>query len=132
GSAAQRVLVRHDGQRGDAVAFAGKTGFLYVFDRVTGVPLWPIEERPVPKSDVPGEPAWSTHPSPTGPAPFARLTFTVDDVNPWLGTPEEYAAMKERVAKARNLGLFTPPALVDTISMPGNPGGSNWATDAAQ
>lgn len=130
-SAPQLVTVQHNGQRVDAVAFAGKTGFLYVFDRVTGVPLWPIEERPVPTSDVPGEQAWPTQPFPTRPAPFARLTFTVDDVNPWLGTPEEYAAMKERVAKARNLGLFTPPALVDTISMPGNQGGSNWATTAA-
>ena len=130
-SAPQLVTVRHNGQRIDAVAFAGKTGFLYVFDRVTGKPLWPIEERPVPKSDIPGEQAWPTQPFPTRPAPFARLTFTVDDVNPWLGTPEEYAAMKERVAKARNLGLFTPPALVDTISMPGNQGGSNWATTAA-
>ena len=130
-SAPQLVTVRHNSKRVDAVAFAGKTGFLYVFDRVTGVPLWPIEERPVPKSDVPGEQAWPTQPFPTRPAPFARLTFTVDDVNPWLGTPEEYAAMKERVAKARNLGLFTPPALVDTISMPGNQGGSNWATTAA-
>ena len=130
-SAPQLVTVRHDGRAVDAVAFAGKTGFLYVFDRVTGKPLWPIEERAVPKSDVPGERAWPTQPFPTRPAPFARLTFTVDDVNPWLGTPEEYAAMKERVAKARNLGVFTPPALVDTISMPGNQGGSNWATTAA-
>jgi quinoprotein glucose dehydrogenase len=130
-SAPQLVTVRHNGQRVDAVALAGKTGFLYVFDRVTGVPLWPIEERQVPKSDVPGEQAWPTQPFPTRPAPFARLAFTVDDVNPWLGTPEEYAAMKERVAKARNSGVFTPPALVDTISMPGNQGGSNWATTAA-
>ena len=130
-SAPQLVTVRHNGRRVDAVAHAGKTGFLYVFNRVTGEPLWPIEERPVPKSDVPGEQAWPTQPFPTKPAPFARLTFTVDDVNPWLLTPEQYAAMKERVAKARNEGLFTPPALVDTISMPGNQGGSNWATTAA-
>jgi quinoprotein glucose dehydrogenase len=130
-SAPQLITVRHNGQRVDAVAFAGKTGFLYVFDRVTGKPLWPIEERPVPKSDVPGEQVWPTQPFPTKPAPFARQTFTVDDVNPWLATPEEYAAMKERVAKARNEGLFTPPALIDTISMPGNQGGSNWATTAA-
>ena len=130
-SAPQLVTVRHNGRRIDAVAFAGKTGFMYVFNRVTGEPLWPIEERPVPKSDVPGEQAWPTQPFPTKPAPFARQTFTVDDVNPWLGKPEEYAAMKERVAKARNEGLFTPPALIDTISMPGNQGGSNWGSTAA-
>src|SRR5688572_31207996 len=130
-SAPQLVTVRHNGQRVDGVALAGKTGFLYVFNRVTGAPLWPIEERPVPKSDVPGEQAWPTQPFPTRPAPFARLTFTVDDLNPWLNTPEQYAAMKERVSKARNEGLFTPPAIIDTISMPGNQGGSNWASTAA-
>jgi quinoprotein glucose dehydrogenase len=130
-SAPQLVTVRHNGQRVDAVAFAGKTGFLYVFNRVTGAPLWPIEERPVPKSDVPGETAWPTQPFPTRPAPFARQAFTVDDVNPWLGTQQEYTAMKERVSRARNQGLFTPPAFVDTISMPGNQGGSNFGTTAA-
>jgi quinoprotein glucose dehydrogenase len=130
-SAPQLVTVRHNGRRVDAVAHAGKTGFLYVFDRVTGKPLWPIEERPVPQSDVPGERAWPTQPFPTKPPPFVRHTFTVDDVNPWLATPEQYEAMRERVANARNEGIFTPPALIDTISMPGNQGGSNWGTTAA-
>ena len=103
-SAPQLVTVPHNGRKVDAVAHAGKTGFLYVFDRVTGKPLWPIEERPVPKSEMPGEQAWPTQPFPTKPAPFVRQTFTVDDVNPWLATPEQYEAMKERVAKARNEG----------------------------
>ena len=67
-SAPQLITVRHNGQTVDAVAQAGKTGFLYVFNRVTGEPLWPIEERPVPKSDVPGEKAWPTQPFPTAPA----------------------------------------------------------------
>jgi len=130
-SAPQLVTVRHNGRRVDAVAHAGKTGFLYVFNRVTGEPLWPIEERPVPKSDVPGEQAWPTQPFPTKPPAFAKLTFTVDDVNPWLLTPEQYTEMRERVSKARNEGMFTPPALIDTISMPGNQGGSNWGTAGA-
>jgi quinoprotein glucose dehydrogenase len=130
-SAPQLVTVRHNGRRVDAVAHAGKTGFLYVFDRVSGKPLWPIEERPVPKSEMPGERAWPTQPFPTKPPEFARHTFTVDDVNPWLATPEQVAAMKERVAKARNEGPFTPPGLTDTIAMPGNQGGSNWGTTAA-
>jgi quinoprotein glucose dehydrogenase len=129
-SAPQLVTVRHNGRRVDAVAHAGKTGFLYVLDRVTGKPLWPIEERPVPKSDMPGEQAWPTQPFPTKPAPFVRQTFTVDDVNPWLSSPEQYEAMKERVSKARNEGMFTPPGLTDTIAMPGNQGGSNWGTTA--
>ena len=130
-SAPQLMTVQHNGRRVDAVAHAGKTGFLYVFNRVTGEPLWPIEERPVPKSDVPGEQAWPTQPFPTKPPPFAKMTFTVDDVNPWLLTPEQYAATRERVAKARNEGPYTPPALIDTISMPGNQGGSNWGTTAS-
>ena len=130
-SAPQLVTVRHNGRRVDAVAHAGKTGMMYVFNRVTGEPLWPIEERPVPKSDVPGEQAWPTQPFPTKPPAFAKMTFTVDDVNPWLLTPEQYAAMRERIAKARNEGPFTPPAFIDTVSMPGNQGGSNFGTTAA-
>ena len=130
-SAPQLVTVRHKGRRVPAVAYAGKTGFLYAFNRVTGEPLWPIEEKPVPKSDVPGEQAWPTQPFPTKPPPFVRQTFTIDDVNPWLGTPEEYTAMRDRVSKARNEGIFTPPALIDTISIPGNQGGSNWGSTAA-
>jgi quinoprotein glucose dehydrogenase len=136
-SAPQLVTVNHDGRRIDAVALAGKTGFLYVFDRVTGEPLWPIEERPVPQSDVPGERSSPTQPFPTKPAPFVRQSFTVDDVNPWLLSPDEYTEMRERVSRARNGtgpfgGLFTPPAIgEDTISMPGNMGGSNWGTTAA-
>ncbi len=130
-SAPQLVTVRHNGRKIDAVAHAGKTGFLYVLDRVTGKPLWPIEERPVPKSDVPGEQSWPTQPFPTKPPAFIRQTFSVDDVNPWLATPEQYEAMKERVKNARNEGMFTPPGFTDTISMPGNQGGSNWGTTAA-
>jgi quinoprotein glucose dehydrogenase len=129
-SAPQLITVQHGGRRIDAVAHAGKTGFLYVFDRVTGQPLWPIEERPVPPSDIPGEQAWPTQPFPTVVPPFARQSFTIDDVNPYLRA-SDYAVMRDRVAKARNLGLFTPPAFIDTIQMPGNQGGSNWGTTAA-
>lgn len=136
-SAPQLVTVTHNGRRIDAVAHAGKTGFLYVFNRVTGEPLWPIEERPVAPSTVPGEQAWPTQPFPTKPAPFARQSFSVDDVNPWLLGPEEYQRMRERVAKAHNGtgpqgGLFVPPVVnEDSISMPGNWGGSNWGTMAS-
>ena len=83
----QRRAAADDHQAGtartiDVVALAGKTGFLYVFDRVTGEPIWPIEERPVPKSDMPGEQSWPTQPFPTAPPPFGRQTFTADDINP--------------------------------------------------
>jgi len=136
-SAPQLVTVMHNGQRVDAVAHAGKTGFLYVFNRVNGEPLWPIEERPVPKSDVPGEFTSPTQPFPTKPPAFARQSFTVDDVNKWLLTPEQYQSIRDRVTKARNRpgtqgGIYLPPAVnEETISMPGNQGGSNWGTTAA-
>ena len=81
-SAPQLVTVRHNGKRVDAVAHAGKTGFLYVLDRVTGKPLWPIEERPVPKSDVPGEQAWPTQPFPTKPPAFVRQEKSMCGVAP--------------------------------------------------
>jgi quinoprotein glucose dehydrogenase len=136
-SAPQLVTVRHNGKRRDVVAHAGKTGFLYVFDRVTGQPLWPIEERPVEKSEVPFEQSWPTQPFPTKPPAFGRQSFTEDDVNPHLLTPEEYESVKERVRKAKNGkgpqgGLFNPtPLNGDAVSMPGNQGGSNWGTAAA-
>jgi len=130
-SAPQLTTVRHNGRIVDAVALAGKTGFLYVFNRVTGAPLWPIEERPVPKSDMPGEQAWPTQPFPTAPPPFAVQKFTADDINPYILTAEERAHWKQVVDSARNEGIFTPPAMRDTIQMPGNQGGSNWGTTSS-
>ena len=129
-AAPQLTTVVHNGKKIDAVAQAGKTGFLYVFDRVTGKPLWPIEERPVPKSDVKGEQAWATQPFPTAPPPFARQKFTVDDINPYL-PKEEQALIKDQILSSRNEGLYTPPALRGTVSMPGNQGGANWGTTAS-
>jgi quinoprotein glucose dehydrogenase len=135
-SAPQLVTVRHNGRNIDAVAHAGKTGFLYVFNRVTGEPLWPIEERPVAQTDVPGEYSSPTQPFPTKPAPFVKQSFSVEDVNPWLLTPEQYKNMRERVAKAKNGtgpfgGLFIPPAVgIESVSMPGNQGGANWGVTA--
>jgi quinoprotein glucose dehydrogenase len=130
-SAPQLVTVRHDGKTVDAVAQASKQGFLYVFDRVTGKPLWPIEERPVPKSSTPGEQAWPTQPFPTAPPPFARQKMTPEDVNPFFLTAEERAAWKDRVASG-GTGLFTPASLDrDTFVLPGARGGSNWGTTAA-
>jgi quinoprotein glucose dehydrogenase len=130
-AAPQLITVRHNGKPIDAVAQSTKQGFLFVFDRVTGKPLWPIEERPVPTSHMPGEQAWPTQPYPTVPPPFARQHMTADDVNPFILTPEERAAWRERISKMRNEGLFTPPGLEETISLPGARGGSNWGTNAA-
>jgi quinate dehydrogenase (quinone) len=123
-AAPKLMTVRHDGRTVDIVAQAGKTGFLYVFDRVTGEPLWPIEERPVPQSDMPGEKTWPTQPFPTAPAPFARQAFTAQDLNPYIDDAER-AAFASAMQSARNEGLFTPPGLRDAIQMPGNNGGAN-------
>ena len=124
------LTIRHNGRRRDVVAQATKQGFLFVFDRVTGEPIWPIEERPVPQSDVPGERTWPTQPFPTRPAPFARQSFTESDINPYL-PEEERSAILERLRSYRNDGLFTPPSFRGSIEMPGHSGGTNWGAVAA-
>ena len=111
---------------------AGKTGFLYVFDRVTGAPIWPIEERPVPKSDVPGEQSWPTQPFPTKPPAFSRQTFTADDINPHpIVTDAQRDALRKRMAGARNTGLFTPIDFVDAVHVPGSNGGALFGFTAS-
>jgi quinoprotein glucose dehydrogenase len=122
-SAPQLATVRHEGKPVDIVALASKTGFLFVFDRVSGKPLWPIEERPVPKSDVPGEQASPTQPFPTVVPPFSRQGMTVKDMYDVFMTDEQKVWWRDRLSKARN-GLFTPPGLVDTILMPSVNGGA--------
>jgi quinoprotein glucose dehydrogenase len=125
-TAPKLLTVRHDGKMVDVVAQAGKTGFLYVFDRVTGKPLWPIEERAVPRSDMPGEDTWPTQPFPTAPPPFARQSFTEKDLNPFIDDPAERSRLLDDIRGARNEGLFTPPGTRATIEMPGNNGGGNF------
>ena len=133
-TAPKLLTVVHDGKPVDIVAQVSKQGFVWVFDRVTGRPLWPIEERRVPHSDMPGEETWPTQPFPVKPPPFARQTFTAADLSPFL-TPEDRARFRDDILSARNEGLFTPPGQRNTIQMPGNNGGANWggaAVDAAK
>jgi quinate dehydrogenase (quinone) len=131
-SAPQLTIIRRGGRTIDVVAMASKTGYLYVFDRVTGEPIWPIEERPVPQhTDVPGEALWPTQPIPTIPPPFSRQKFTVDDLNPYILTPTERDEFRRRIVKARNDGPFTPIGFDEVLHMPGNHGGSNWGSTAA-
>jgi quinoprotein glucose dehydrogenase len=118
-----------DGREIEAVAQATKHGFLHVFDRRTGEPVWPIEERPVPQSDLPGEYTSPTQPFPVVLEPFAVLSFTADDINPLLGA-DERAQIAELLNGSRNEGLFTPPSFEGSISMPGHNGGANWGTSA--
>ena len=130
GTAPQLLTVRHNGQPVDIVAQASKEGFLWVFNRVTGEPLWPIEERKVPASDMPGEQTWPTQPFPLKPPPFARQKFTVDELSPYIRDDAERARVRDEMLKARNEGLFTPPSTRGTVQMPGNNGGANWGGDA--
>jgi quinoprotein glucose dehydrogenase len=132
-AAPQLTRIQHGGKEVDVVAMAGKTGFLYVFDRVTGAPIWPIEERPVPRSEVPDEQSWPTQPYPTKPPPFSRQSFTADDINPYpIVTDEAREAFRKRLTGARNLGLFTPIGFVDTVHLPGSNGGALFGYTAAE
>jgi quinoprotein glucose dehydrogenase len=124
------LTINHNGKMVDVVAEAGKNGFLYVLDRVTGKPVWPIEERPTPKSDMPGQIAWPTQPYPTVIPPFTRQKFSADEVDPYIADPKEREAIRATVAAARNEGLYTPPDTGNVMEMPGNNGGSNWGTAA--
>jgi quinoprotein glucose dehydrogenase len=124
-TAPKLLTVKHDGKMVDVVAQLGKQGFVWVFEREKGAPLWPIEERPVPRSDMPHESAWSTQPFPVKPPPFARQKFTVDDLSPYL-TPEDRARFRDALLSSNNKGLFTPPSTQPTVQMPGNNGGANW------
>jgi len=113
------------GRRIAAVAQVSKQGFVYVFDRRTGRPVWPIEERPVPQSTVPGEQTSRTQPFPTRPPAFDRQGFTESDVIDF--TPELKARALEML-KPYQLGpLFNPPSERGSIQLPGNGGGANWA-----
>jgi quinoprotein glucose dehydrogenase len=119
------VTVRRNGSVVDAVVVTTKMGHVFVLDRATGTPVFPIEERPVPASDVQGEKAWPTQPFPVLPAPLTPARLSADDA---FGlTPEDRAACKARIAGARSEGIFTPPSLRGTIIYPGNIGGSNWS-----
>jgi quinoprotein glucose dehydrogenase len=129
-TAPKLLQVRRGGKSIDVVAQVSKQGFVWVFDRLSGAPLWPIEERRVTSSDMPGEETWPTQPFPTVPPPFARQKFTVDDLNPYL-EPQDRARFRDEILSARNEGLFTPPSLQPTIQMPGNNGGANWGGAAA-
>ena len=118
------VTITVDGRRIDAVVQLTKQGFAFVFDRVTGQPVWPIEERPVPASDVEGEQAWSTQPFPTRPPAFTEQGVTLDDA--FDLTPELKAAAQAELKKYRIGPLFTPPSLQGTVLRPGLIGGANW------
>ncbi|MFN2316275.1 MAG: PQQ-binding-like beta-propeller repeat protein [Gemmatimonadales bacterium] len=118
------VTIDWNGVPRDIVTVPGKTGFLYAFDRVSGEPLWPVEDRPVPASDVPGEQAAATQPFPTWPLPFAKQGFSEDDLVDF--TPALRQMALEKVREFRDGPIFTPPSLEGTLVMPGWIGGAGW------
>ena len=123
------MTIRKDGKDVPILIQATKQGYLYVFDRRDGTPIWPIVETPVPASNVPGEKAYPTQPIPSWPKPFARQSFTEADINPHIAE-EDKAKLRELFKIARNEGMFTPPSLEGTISAPGHNGGANWGSSS--
>jgi quinoprotein glucose dehydrogenase len=124
--AAQPMLidVTKDGRKQAAVAVGTKMGHIFILDRDSGKPLFPVEERPVPASTVEGEEASPTQPFPVLPAPLGIQGFTVADA--WGPTPEDKAAAVRRVEGLLNKGPFTPPSFQGSIMAPGNVGGIHW------
>jgi quinoprotein glucose dehydrogenase len=122
------VTITVGGRRIDAVVQLTKQGFAFVFDRVSGEPVWPIEERPVPASDVEGEVAWPTQPFPTRPPALTEQGMTIDDA--FDLTPELKAAAQAAMKQYRLGPLYTPPSKEGTLMRPGVIGGANWGGGA--
>ncbi|MGH7533873.1 MAG: pyrroloquinoline quinone-dependent dehydrogenase, partial [Gemmatimonadales bacterium] len=117
------VTIERNGRRIPAVLQANKDAELFVLDRRTGKPLFPVEERPVPRSDVPGEASSATQPF-SAIAALSPQSLPLDSV--WGPTPEARAACRARIASDRNDGPFTPPSLRESVVRPGNIGGAAW------
>lgn len=118
------VTIKQSGKDVDAVAQITKQGFVFVLNRDTGVPLFPVEERKVPASTIPGEEAWPTQPFPVKPKPFVRQSFTEDDLTHY--SDADHAAILKQFRSLRYEGLFTPPDFKGTLAIPATRGGGNW------
>jgi quinoprotein glucose dehydrogenase len=120
------VTLKKDSKTIDAVALTTKTGFLFLFERATGKPVYEIVEKPVPhQSDLTGEKLSPTQPYPTAPAPFMRQSFTEKDINPLLADTS-YEDVKKRLASYKNDHMYNPPSLQGTVVFPGLDGGAEW------
>jgi quinoprotein glucose dehydrogenase len=120
------VTVPRDGREIPAVAVATKMGHIFVLDRATGTPLFPVEERPVPASDIAGEIAAPTQPFPVLPRPLFEHPLRREDV--WGVSPEERKACLAQFDRMRSGPIFTPPSLQGTIMFPGYAGGTTWGS----
>ena len=118
------VTIKRDGKMVDAVAQITKTGHIFVLDRETGKPLFPMTEEEVPPSDLRGEEVWSTQPVPVLPKPFARQIFREEDITDI--SPESHQAVLERFRKIRTGSRWDPPSTQGTLIFPGFDGGGEW------
>jgi quinoprotein glucose dehydrogenase len=127
--APQLMTVNKEGKEIDAVAVATKHGFVFVFDRVTGEPVFPIEEKPFPKSEMPGEESWPTQPIPSLPR-FTKHEVTKENLNPYF--PDSIKQAWNKRLETSKSGLYLPPSdKYETVMMPGALGGSNYGNTAA-
>jgi quinoprotein glucose dehydrogenase len=118
------VTVKTGATSRDVVVQLTKMGLVFVLDRDTGQPIFPVAEVPVPRSDVPGEQTSPTQPIPLKPPPLARQAITESDLT--NVTPEAHASALERFRRYRSGSIYTPPSLQGTITMPGHLGGAEW------
>jgi quinoprotein glucose dehydrogenase len=118
------ITLWRNGREIPAVAQATKMGYVFILDRETGEPLYPIEERPVPASDVPGETVAPTQPVPVLPPPLVPLMLRPEDA--WGLTPVDRWACQRQIEALRSDGIFTPPSLRGSVTYPGFLGGMEW------
>jgi quinoprotein glucose dehydrogenase len=118
------TTIIQNGKAIPAVLQGTKTGMLFVLNRETGAPIFPVEERPVPRSDVPGEETWPTQPFTALTPPLSLHRF--DPADAWGPTDADRAACRAMLEGLRNEGIFTPPSLQGTLAMPSNIGGAHW------
>jgi glucose dehydrogenase len=119
------ITVRRDSRDIPAIAQLTKMGFVFILDRLTGKPLFPVEERPVPNSDVPGEAAWPTQPSPVKPPPLVRQSFSEGELT--TVTPESNRYCAQLFHSLESHGMYTPYGRKLTLVVPGTLGGANWS-----
>lgn len=118
------VTLRKDGKTIDAVAQITKHGYVFLFDRISGKPIFPIEEKSVPQNALPGEEPWPTQPIPTLPEPFARQSFTASDITDI--SPEAHQEMMGKFREVKYSAMFTPPSKEGSWIFPGFDGGGEW------
>ena len=124
------VAVKHDGKDVDAIAQPTKHGFIFVLDRATGKPLFPVKEMPVEmRSELQGEEPWPTQPIPALPVPFAQQTLTEKDINPYLSDSSKAEVLK-RLKGYRYGNMFLPPGKIPSLIFPGFDGGAEWGGPA--